>query len=225
MASRTDVLIQALSWQHPWINPAETGFRVPVGTLTPYTGGYDLAGTYEGVAFPSPTGNNYYNVTGSSRFTDCYFKGDVQQTSVIFNESDGCIFEHSTIEGDTSFSSVHGATVRYINSLLCGQDAFHVTGDSYRGGGMADLCQDITLTRCWVHDPAPGVGSHTDSLQCLGVVNLVFTYNLFNPGWIDRPDTPINSALYLQDFLGGTYRPVLIDSNYFNGGGNTLQLQ
>jgi Right handed beta helix region len=200
----------------------------PGTILTPWGGGQDLDGstTYENLLFPIATGDTPYYTVGAGSgavFRNCQFQWDASGDGggLSLDQSDNSLIEYCTLTA-IALTQVDTCTVYACNLQQTSDDFLHVTSD---GDTPGTGCANITIDANYIHNPNPSDTAHTDGLQTLGVTGLTVTGNTFDPGWVVRPDDPINSCIYLENIFDGTTGPIVISGNWLNGGGFCLQFQ
>ncbi len=125
----------------------------------------------------------------------------------------GTTIEDSEV-GALAISGATNVTVRRVNvSGRMGHDGIHITSDTGR-------VRDVLIESSWVHSPRVGPESHYDGIQVRGVEGLTIRDSKIDLGTYQRQYT---SAVFLQNANGGNV-DVLIENNWINGGGYTVNL-
>jgi hypothetical protein len=85
------------------------------------------------------------------------------------------------------------------------------------------LGSNVRLEDSWIHGLTPGSGAHADGGQVQsGITNTVIRHNVIDVGTGTRN---ANAALFLAPDLGpSTAGPLLIESNWLNGGNYIVQI-
>jgi len=133
--------------------------------------------------------------------------GDYYPIRYFDNDNTGLIVEDSEIEGTsgdvTAAISFESYTARRLN--------IHGSAD----GLKADA--NVVIEDCWIHDLSNGVGEHNDCVQSTGGKGVVMRHNNFSGG--------SNSAVQTGDESGSATEDMIIDCNWLDGGGYTLNIR
>jgi len=205
----------------PKPDASNTGSRIPVESLEPWTGGTTLnfssGEVLEGIIFPDL--GTWYTATGQDIvIRDCFFDTDFGLT---LSQTDGGLMEFVDVRGGMSISSTWDLTLRNLDVRETLDDFFHVTGDV--AGGDANgfrQVKNLLIENCYGHDATPLAGvAHTDGLQVRGCDGLVIRNTVLDLG-VFVPEN--NAAIFLEDANSGNEN-IEIDRCWLNGGGYTFR--
>lgn len=193
-------------------------FPNPDGSDTGPRTGHTLSdwagGTIDNCTVPADCIVNDKHITGNVVVDGVH----VDMSDVYFEGDDTVDFGLKTVNGG-SVTVLYGEFSGYLeaaiaeNNWSCQYCAFHdLVADGVKLGSNVSVTDSLFI------DFTPGIGSHSDGaqLQGGGVVNVIVARNTFALG------DDVNSDVFIEPFFGPGDGPVVIQDNFFGGGGYSL---
>jgi hypothetical protein len=194
-----------------WPTTETTG---ATGTLTSQTiDGYASNITYENLLIAN-TEPNFQIFGDSVTFINCRF-----QVNVAFYLAHNLTLTDCDLPGGIILGTSHDALIERCKFENYGPGDAIQFGSN--GTGEA-VCARTTIRDCYLYNGVPGEGAHQDAIQVRGSLDLWLDHNYVKMGPVHLPE--YNAAIYLEPTFEYDNENVLIENNYFEGGGYTCYI-
>lgn len=184
------------------------------GTLTSQTIDGDTSSiTYENLLVAN-TEPNFQIFGDNVTFTNCRF-----QVSVAFYLAHNLTLIDCDFPGGIILGTSHDVLIERCKFEDFGpRDAIQFGSN---GVGEAP-CARTTIRDCFIYNGLPNAGAHMDAIQVRGSLDLHLDHNYVDLGPVELPE--FNAAIYLEPTEEYNNENVLIEGNYFRGGGYTCYI-